>query len=282
MATVVRYTWIRLRGQMLGWGIALAALGLIIALFYDTAVQQRAALEKLISSLPREVTVFIGNIDELFSPAGYLNARYFSLLPLILGAFAIIVGSGLIVSDEENGTLDLILAHPISRVQLCVGRSIALVAAVVGISVIAWLGLVIATITSSFAVNVVEALMPFLSLFAVLIWFGAFALMLSMILPSRRLAASLSGLLLVAGFFITSLARISSDLAPIAALSPLNYYQGGDAMKAFNWGWFGGLLIMAVIFAAIAVWRFERRDIRIAGEGVWRLPGRPASALPTT
>ncbi len=53
----------------------------------------------------------------------------FSLLPVIVGIFALIAGSGLIASDEESGRLDLILAHPPSRTALFWGRLLAFVGA---------------------------------------------------------------------------------------------------------------------------------------------------------
>jgi hypothetical protein len=38
--------------------------------------------------------------------------------------------------------------------------------------------------------------------------------------------------------------------------------------------WFGSLLGVAAVFSTLAWWRFERRDVRVAGEGVWRWPLR--------
>ena len=272
MTTVVRYMLIRLRGQMIGWGLALAVLAFIIASLYNTAVQMREQIEQLISTLPREALAFVGSLDRIFSPAGYLDTRYFSLMPLILGVFAVVIGSGLIASDEENGTLDLILAHPIRRAELFIGRWLAFVGALAGILFMAWLGLVIAIGLSSIPLNGPEVALPFVSLFGILVWFGGLALMLSMIVPSRRMAASLSGLVLVASYFITTLARVSTDLAALAKWSPLTYYQGGNASDSFNAGNFFGVFLISIVFAAIGLWLFQRRDIRVAGEGGWRLP----------
>jgi ABC-2 type transport system ATP-binding protein len=75
--------------------------------------------------LPSELMMFIGGVDRVFSPAGFLDTRFFSMMPLLLGVFAVIIGSGLIAGDEENGTLDLILAHPVRRFDLIIGRWLA-------------------------------------------------------------------------------------------------------------------------------------------------------------
>ncbi len=274
MSTIVRYALLRWRGQIIGWGLALAALALLVAPLYDVAVQQRATLERLIKILPPEFMAFIGSADRIFSPAGFLDTRFFSLMPLILGVFAVIVGSGLIVGDEENGTLDLILAHPVRRLDLVVGRWLAFCSALLGILFLAWLGLVVASSFSSLKFGGLDIALPFFSLFGILTWFGGLALLLSLILPSRRLAASLTGLILAASYFITTFARISPNLAGLAQWSPLTYYQGGSALEGFNTGDFVGLLFMAIAFVAIGLWLFQRRDIRIAGESGWHLPFR--------
>jgi ABC-2 type transport system permease protein len=271
MSAMLRHTLTRLRGQIIGWGLALAVLGFVITALYHTALQMRDQLQQLMSTLPPQMLAFVGNIDRMFSPAGFLDARYFSLLPLILGAFAVIVGSGLIASDEENGTLDLILAHPIRRIDLFIGRWLAFSAALIGILLLAWLGLVLAIILASIDLNWLQVAIAFIPLFAVLIWFGSFALLFSLILPSRRTAASLSALVLVASYFITTLAKVSSDLSALAQFSPLNYYQGGDAINGLDVGWLVGLLAVTIGFMLLAWWLFQRRDIRVFGEGNWGL-----------
>ena len=143
------------------------------------------------------------------------------------------------------------------------------------ILVITWLGLAIPSRwTALKEVSVVGLAWPFVSIFGVLMFFGVLALLLSLVLPSRRSAAMLSGLLLVADFFLVGLSQVNSDLESIAKVTPLYYYQGGAAIDEFNAGWVVALLAVAFLFALLAWWRFERRDIRVGGEGAWQRPAR--------
>ncbi|MBI2976827.1 MAG: ABC transporter permease subunit [Chloroflexi bacterium] len=262
----------RMRGQILGWGLGLGLLGFYLMPFYDTLAEQQETLKQLLASYPPELMAFFGNTTVMFTPEGYLGFEYFSLMPVILGIFAVLAGSGLLVGDEESGTLDLVLAHPLSRTELFLGKLLGFIATTVGILILAWLGLVIGRNFSNIDLTAGQLAMPFLSLFGVLLLFGALALLLSMLLPSRRFTASLAGLLLVACYFVTSLARVDDRLIDLARFSPLNYYQSSDAMSNMNYTWIAGLLAAAALFAAVAWWRFERRDIRVGGEGGWRIP----------
>ncbi len=275
MATIFRYTLRRFRGQILGWGIALALLGVLLVSMYDMIAAEQDQLEDLLKLYPQEFTAFFGDFSAFGTPEGFLAVEFFSYMPLILGIFAVLMGSGLLVSDEESGQLDLIMAHPIGRTALFLGRLLAFVAATVAILAIAWLGLVVPMNWSSMDLGWGRLWLPMLSLLAELLLFGMMALFLSMVLPSRRLAATTAGLLLVASFFITGLAKINQDLEPVAKLSPLNYHQAQEAFQGLNGTWLAGLLGSAVVFAALAWWRFQRRDIRVGGEGGWRLPSLP-------
>jgi len=274
MMTIFRYTLRRFRGQILGWGIALALLCVLLILMYDSFATEQQ-FQELLEIYPSELTAFMGDFSTMATPEGWVSIEFFSYMPLILGIFGVLMGSGLLVSNEESGTLDLIMAHPVSRTALFMGRLLAFVTATVAILVIAWLGFIVSMTWSSMDIGWGRIWLPLLSLLAELLLFGTISLFLSMLLPSRRLAATTAGLLLVASFFITGLAKINEDLEPVAKLSPLNYYQTQEAFQGLNGTWLAGLLAAMVLFAALAWWCFQRRDIRVGGEGGWRLPSLP-------
>ena len=277
MLTVFRHTLRRFRGQIIGWGIALALLSMLLISMYDSFAAEQEQLDELLGLYPPEIAAFFGDFGSMFSsPEGFVSIEFFSYAPLILGIFAVLMGSGLLVSDEESGTLDLILAHPVSRTALFLGRLLAFVVATVVILAIVWLGMIVPMSWSSVDIGWDRLLRPLLSLLAQLLVFSTLSLLLSMLLPSRRMAATAGGLLLVTSFFITGLAEINKDLEAISKLSPLNYYQTLDAFDGLNSEWLAGLIIAAVIFTALAWWRFQRRDIRVGGEGGWRLSWRKA------
>jgi ABC-2 type transport system permease protein len=274
MWTVFRYSLLRYRGQILAWGIGLAILGGYLINFAKTFinVEQQEALRELFSIYPQELIAFFGNMDDLFTPSGFLHIEFFSYMPLILGIFAILTGSGLLVGDEESGVLDLVMSYPISRSAYYWGRVLAFTLAAVLILLITWLGFIIVIPSTTMDISPGEMALPFLALFSVLMVFGGLSILLSMLLPSRRLTAMITGLLLVASFFITGLSSIDDRLETTAKFSPLNYYQGGEALNGIKWEWVLGLLGFSLLFVLLAWLGFWRRDIRVGGEGGWGWP----------
>ena len=170
------------------------------------------------------------------------------------------------------------LAHPVSRTALYLGRLLAFVVATLAILALSWLGFLVAMAWSTLDVGWWALARPYVSLAAVLFFYGGLSLLLSLVLPARRTAAMAAGVILLASYFFTTLARLDKGMEPVARFSPISYYQSGDAIEGLNGRWLAGLLAAALIMAALAWWCFERRDIRVAGEGGWRWPRRRARA----
>jgi len=272
MVTVFRYTMKRFRGQIIGWGIGLFLLGLLLVSVFDSFAGQQEALNELLAIYPEELMAFFGDFTNFATPEGFLGIEFFSYMPLVLGIFPILAGSGLLVSDEESGRLDLILGHPVTRSAMLFGRLFAFIASSILICLIAWVGLVVPMLWSTMEVDIGKLLLPFVSLLAEIMLFGAIAILLSLLLPSRRVAAMTAGLILVGSFFITGFAEIISDLEQAARFSPLTYYQSTNAMQELKFDWLAGLLGVAILFILLSWWLFQRREIRVGGEGGWRIP----------
>ena len=272
MLTTLRYALAQFCGQILGWGLGIAVLGLILVPFYDVFMEQQSDFMQMLESYPPEFLAFFGgDAASMATPEGYLGMYGFSMLPVIVGIFAVIVGSGLFASDEESGRLDLIVAHPVSRTALFWGRLMGLVVSAVAILILGWLGFSILLGGSSLEVSWGEMALPFLPVLAQVLIYGTLALLASMLLPARRLAAMAAGLVMVASYFLSSMAMLDERLAAIARFLPYHYFQGSDAMNGLDLPSFLGLMAASAVLALLAWWRFLRRDIRVGGEGSWRL-----------
>ena len=266
-----KHTLRRLRGQMMGWGIGLALYGLMMVSLFDS-IANIEGFEELIASYPPELLAFFGDMMAITTPKGYIDIYYFSYMTLIVGIFVVGASASLLLGDEEKGILDLVMAHPISRTALFWGRWLGFVAATAVILLVGWLSWLIPSGSSGMELTWIEFLRPFLPLFAVLLLFGTLALLFSMLLPSVRVAGMITGGLLVADYLLMGLSHSNQDIESIVKFTPLYYYQGGAAITELNLEWLAGLLAVSAVLALLAWWRFQRRDIRVGGEGGWQWP----------
>jgi len=113
---------------------------------------------------------------------------------------------------------------------------------------------------------------PFLPLLVQILFYAMLALMLSMLLPSRNLAAMVTGALMVMSYFVSSMAFLDERVAEVSKLMPYHYFQTVLSFQDLNLGWLFSLLGISVLMLLVAWLRFLRRNIRLSGEGSWRLP----------
>ena len=271
MLAEVKHTLRRMRGQMIGWSIGIGLYGLLMVSLFEP-ITQIEGFEEMMAQYPPELLGFFGDLMAITTPKGFIDIYFFSYMPVIIGLFAASAGAGLLVGDEEKGLLDLVMAHPLSRTALFWGRLLGLLLVTGLILLVGWLSWVIPSPGSGLDLSWIEFLRPFLPLFAFLLLIGTLALFLSMLMPASRVAGMLTGGLLVGNFLIDGLASNNDTLKEVVKYLPLNYLQGGRAIDEIYWEWLLGLLAAALFFALLAWWRFQRRDIRVGGEGGWRMP----------
>jgi ABC-2 type transport system permease protein len=271
MFTEIKHTMRRMRGAIIGWGIGLFLYGLLMASFYSS-MEMMEDFTEILENYPPEMLAFFPSISEIMTPPGYMDTYYFSYMTLIIGIFAVSACANLLVGDEEKGILDLLVSYPVSRSGFFWGRFIGFLVAMAMIFLISWLGWLIPAGRSGLELSAIELLRPFLPLFVILALFSGLALLFSMLLPSARSAVGLAGGLLVVNFLLVGLANINPDLQSFYELTPLYFYQGGSAIGGIDWLNLLGLAGAAFILILLAWWRFQRREIRVGGEGGWKLP----------
>lgn len=259
----------RQRWQILGWGLSLALFAAMILSIFGSVIDQMGQFGGFLQSMPPAFLAAMGmkDVEQFLTPVGFVNAEFFAFTPLILGILAISLGSGLLVSDEEDGILDLLMAQPISRTTLFSGRTIGMILTLLAVIALPFLAFVLSPSLAEYELSIGGMLQGFLSLFAILLFFAALALLLSFVLPARRLAAAVAGAVLIGAFFLTTLKELDNKFDAIGRLSPLTYYQGGKAITELNVAWLVGLLGVSLLFIVLAWQLFERRDLRVGGEG---------------
>jgi len=115
------------RWSTLWWALGLVGLILFTVALYPS-IKGQPSFDELLADLPDAFRSAIGYdaAVPLSSPAGYLQARLFSTLaPLLAVVFGIGAGARAIGGSEEAGTLELLLANPVTRSRVLVERYLA-------------------------------------------------------------------------------------------------------------------------------------------------------------
>jgi ABC-2 type transport system permease protein len=253
------------RRSIVWWTIGMVALAGLTVAFYPSIRNDAESFEDLFEAFPPELLSMFGVDDaaSLVTATGLVNSRlYAGIGPVILAVLGIALGTQAVAGEEDRGTIDLLLAQPVTRTQIIVEK-FAAAAVLIGVVVTAlFLTLLVLDplvdlgfdLAGLFGANVT------LGLFALL--FCALALAVGAISGNRGLTVGVSAGVTAALFFVHGLAPLVDSMAWLAELTPFHWLQDPDPLA-------NGLDALAVlIFAAVtavllavAVWGFNRRDI---------------------
>ncbi len=267
MLAVLRQVIRRRRLGTLWWSLGLIGFAALLAVAYPT-VRGNRALDQTFAGLPPGVQAALG-LDPgsgLTSPVGYLNSQYFAnILPALFLVFAIGLAAWSIAGDEAGGTLELLLANPVSRGRVAAERAGALVALLAVLTAVSAATLVlldpVVGLDKGLAGDRVVAATVASALLA--LTFAAVAFCVGASTGRRSLALAVSATLAVAGYVIEGLAAQAPGLRPIRAASPWHWALGSAPLR-HGLTWESWLLPLAVSLALFVLGAavFARRDLR--------------------
>jgi ABC-2 type transport system permease protein len=262
---LVRKTLRDQRGVTMGMSIAgfLTAVGMI-ALFPQVA----EAYEGI--EFPEFFEIFIGEAS-IGTPPGFLAAEFFSWMPLLLIAVAVIAGTAAVAGEESNGTLELLMAEPLTRRAMILWKAVALGLFIVIISATWFAGIVLGRLLiAEFDLGYLRMLEGTI-LMILLVWFFlAMSMLASAALPSRAAAAATVTAGIVLAYFANILATLLESAAFVADLTPFGWADYvAVLLRGTQWMESGLLLGFTLLFVAGAALAFERRDI---GAATWPIP----------
>ncbi len=262
---IVRRSLRALRWHITWYGVGLAAYAALIVLLYPTF---RDFLDD--AQYPEEFLQFFGGEGaDLSSPAGFLTTEYFSLAPVIMLIYAVVAGTGMLAGDEGRGTLEVLLAQPISRTRLFASRAVALLLGAVLICVVNVLGwLVSVPFVDLEGVSLLEVMLATFAVLPVLAFFGGLAMLVGAVAPSRAMAAGILAAVVIAVYLLASFAQTVEALAWTERVNP---YWYSDASRVLTDGvvWWHQLVLLAGAAALFALGglAFAGREIKA---GTWQ------------
>ena len=196
--------------------------------------------------------------------AGYVQWRAFGFFPVIFGFWALIAGSGAIRGDEDRGLLELWLASGTSRARVTAARTGAFViAAAASILIVLLLTGLGATIVGS-PLPIEGLLADGAALLAVTVACFALALLIAQFVDSRRVAAGVSAIVLLALFLLNSLGRTLEAPARFRGVSPFYYVDRTNGLSPggqIDWASTLSVSAAALALVALAGVAFTRRDL---------------------
>ncbi|MGE5287266.1 MAG: ABC transporter permease [Micromonosporaceae bacterium] len=251
------------RRSVLGWGLGMAALTLLQLAVYPSVHSQGAKMRDLLNSYPSAFKAMFNMQSDFTTGPGYLAVETFSLLvPLMLVGLGIALGTGAIASEEERGTLDLLLANPVSRVRVLTAKAFGSLAALIAVAVFFFL--VVLAAVAALDMGVGTGRLAFATFAALVLGCvcGAVTLLAGAATGRRGVAIGVGAGFAVVSYFLDSLAEITKVIKPWRVVSVFHQASPAGALRG-DLGITGLAVTVAVAVAACvaAMYLFNRRDL---------------------
>jgi ABC-2 type transport system permease protein len=261
LANVFAKTIREQRRALVWWAIGLVAACLVTTAFYPSIRENAASFQRLLHSLPEGLRKAFG--EDFASPAGYLQARLFSIFaPVLFLIFAIGAGSRAIAGEEEHKTLDLLLSTPVPRRRVLLDKAFAMLAATVGLGLVLALAITVSGPPFEIAVSTANIAAGVADCVLLATAFGAIALAVGAGTGRRSVAIGLTAGLAAGSYLIDVLALSVDGLGWVQRLSPFFYYRSPDPIAhGLDPADAAILAVISLVATGIAVVAFERRDL---------------------
>ena len=263
---MLRDTWTKTlwdqRRTLLGWAIGFALVSLIYGGFYPFAATPE--YEELIDSLPPGLADAFG-WDDIASPAGYLGSTVYGILgPVLAIVMAIGLGSRAIAGGEEDGSLELLVTHPVSRTSVVLQKSAALAVAMLGAGVVAFGAIMAIRGPIDLDLSWGNIAAASLNLALMGMFFGAVAVLAGAITGRKGTTTGVTAGVAVFAFLANGVAPQVDAIAWMQNISPFYWANGTATLREGLDPLFVVLLAGSVVAAlAAAVVSFNRRDIGV-------------------
>jgi ABC-2 type transport system permease protein len=260
--TLFGHLWRSQRTKLLIVCVAMAAWSVFMPVIYKSFGEQVKAIVDS-GIFPKELMNFGGG--DVFSLGGSIAIGFIHPIAIVLiGIFAIGFTTTAVAGERQRGTLEVVLARPISRRTL---YATELAAALVFVGLVL-LGAIVGTLIGSVLAGAVGELaierLPMLWLNGFLLWGAIAAISLAASVAFDRLTPALGITLaiVVISYFLEVLGSLWPDAAGLQKYSVFHYLAARDILAGTVS--LGGLGLLAVVGAAaigFALVVFPRRDL---------------------
>ena len=251
------------RDALLWTVAAVAVLVVMAAVAMPMYAQFGEGYMDLLEDMPAWLRVVYG--EGMGSVAGLVGMALFTLVgPLVLLVYAIGMGTAAAVGEEDDGTLALLLANPVSRGRVLLSKASVAFLGVLVIVAALWLAIELVARLVGIDMAGQDTLAAGVHVAALALAFGALALAVSAWTGSSMLGLGVAGVLAVLSYVVNTWLPMVPDLADLARYSPWQLYSGAHALQR---GVDPTLLSMALalgaaLFASAFV-GLRRRDLRV-------------------
>lgn len=195
---------------------------------------------------------------------GLATGAIFALMaPVVILSYSISGGVGATVGEEKRGSLDLLLANPVSRSGVVIPKSVVALAGTVIIGLGTWLTVIgVAAMLGQDAGNL-DVFSAAIMLIGLAAMFGGLAAAVAGWTGRSGAGIGIATGLATISWFITSVLSVEPSLETLSKLTPWYLYSGSEPIfNGIGWWQLAVMLGSGIALGLLGVVGVNRRDLK--------------------
>lgn len=249
--------------------LAIYAAGVLLYAVFILAIwpsMETSGLSQIWENYPENLKKAFGATINFASFDGFITLEYLSnMWVIIMAVFAIGTGANALSGEIERGTMELLLAQPITRRSVVVSRHFYFSLALIGLIVAALAPIAVGASLVGGEINYHGLLAVGILAFFFYGAIGSYTFMFSSMFNSRGMSISLASGVIIFAYALDLLSKFNDTVNNFHFLSLFDYYDPYRHLHDASYAW-GDIAVLAgiiVVCTGVAVTWFERRDIAV-------------------
>jgi len=254
------------RGLLI-WGLALMLLNIWMVSMFPSFAADGAGLAEMVDMFPPGmIKVFGLDIMAMDDPLGFYGAEAYFMVVLFGSIYAAILGSGILAKEQDDKTIEFLLAKPVSRLHIIGEKALAWIIYLVlfnlGIGLATWLSFELFDVGEFSRTTLFWMLTAPLLVHLVFASLGFFS---ALFFTRRKSALSVSIGLVLGLYFINTIALLSENVEFLRWLTPFHYADAADIFSdgALHPGYALLLLGFALLLCIVTGAIYRRKNITL-------------------
>lgn len=241
------------------WYVGLFATTLLIMTLFPTL---RDTFGKALNDVPESIRGILGDASTYQRIQGFIDIQVMAQMVFMTIIYGIILLTGVLAGDENEGTLQTLLAHPVSRSRVYIEKYIGAALLVLIATSSVFTGALLGATLVGESLDIIRLAQATGMLFLVTMAFSSIGFAIGAITGKRGIAGAVAGSIAFASYLVTNLTPSVDALKTINKFSPYEYFNKPSILDfGVQLGDVVILLAISLVCVAVGYGIFVRRDI---------------------
>lgn len=250
----------------ISWTIVVAALILLYSAFLPTIIEAGDSIAAMLESWPDALlkAFNIENTAMMSQPLGYHVVESGTMILILGGIFSASLGANILLKEELDRTAEFLLSQPLLRIQIWISKTAAAVIYVAGFNaVITLISTVAVSGFSTGPVNIRALIIYHVHVLLLTVLLAAVGLLLSAAVRRGRTMTGIAVAIVLAGFFIDTVSKITDAARPLGYISPYRFVNAAvlDPNYGISIGILSYFIASTLLTMMVSAIIYQRKDI---------------------